>query len=69
MEKYTSKNMKREKRCIQLNKLEKQPKRNNRYSWSKYFTKLEYSYDLSARMRELSYLNKGITITFTDKRN
>jgi DNA gyrase subunit B len=23
---------------------------------------------LSARMRELSYLNKGITITFTDKR-
>jgi DNA gyrase subunit B len=30
---------------------------------------IEYSYDLSARMRELSYLNKGITITFTDKRN
>src|SRR6187431_3283230 len=30
---------------------------------------LEYSYDtLSARMRELSFLNKGITITFTDKR-
>jgi DNA gyrase/topoisomerase IV subunit B len=30
---------------------------------------IEYSYDtLSARMRELSYLNKGITITFTDKR-
>jgi DNA gyrase subunit B len=30
---------------------------------------LEFSYDtLSARMRELSYLNKGITITFTDKR-
>jgi DNA gyrase subunit B len=30
---------------------------------------VEYSYDtLSARMRELSYLNKGITITFTDKR-
>ena len=29
----------------------------------------EYSYDtLSARMRELSFLNKGITITFTDKR-
>jgi DNA gyrase subunit B len=28
-----------------------------------------FSYDtLSARMRELSYLNKGITITFTDKR-
>jgi DNA gyrase subunit B len=28
---------------------------------------IEYS-TLSARMRELSYLNKGITITFTDKR-
>jgi DNA gyrase subunit B len=31
---------------------------------------LEYSYDtLAARMRELSYLNKGITITMTDKRD
>ena len=30
---------------------------------------IEYSYDtLSARMRELSFLNKGITIVFTDKR-
>jgi len=30
---------------------------------------IEFSFDtLSARMRELSYLNKGITITFTDKR-
>ena len=29
----------------------------------------DFTYDtLSARMRELSYLNKGITITFTDKR-
>ena len=29
----------------------------------------EFSFEtLSARMRELSYLNKGITITFTDKR-
>jgi DNA gyrase subunit B len=29
----------------------------------------EFSYDtLSSRMRELSFLNKGITITFTDKR-
>lgn len=31
---------------------------------------LEYNYEtLAARMRELSYLNKGITITITDKRN
>jgi DNA gyrase subunit B len=30
---------------------------------------VEFTYDtLSSRMRELSYLNKGITITFTDKR-
>jgi DNA gyrase subunit B len=31
---------------------------------------LEYSYDtLAGRMRELSYLNKGITITLTDRRH
>jgi len=30
----------------------------------------EYNYDtLATRMRELSYLNKGITLTLTDKRN
>jgi DNA gyrase subunit B len=44
----------KEKRCIQLNKLEKQQKRNNRYFYPiQYFTQtIEYSYDtLSARMR------------------
>ncbi len=31
---------------------------------------IEYSYDtLSSRMRELSYLNKGLTISLTDKRH
>jgi len=31
---------------------------------------IEYSYDtLSSRMRELSYLNKGLTISITDRRN
>ena len=34
------------------------------------FIETEYIYDiLSARMRELSFLNKGIAITITDKRN
>ncbi len=33
-------------------------------------TEINYSYEtLSARMRELAYLNQGITITITDKRN
>lgn len=33
------------------------------------FTELVYNYDtLAARLRELSYLNKGITITLTDER-
>ncbi|RUA12201.1 MAG: DNA topoisomerase (ATP-hydrolyzing) subunit B [Flavobacteriia bacterium] len=33
-------------------------------------TEIDFSYDtLSARMRELSFLNQGITITLTDKRN
>ncbi len=35
----------------------------------KIFTALEYNYEtLANRMRELAYLNKGITITLTDKR-
>ncbi|MBI3134981.1 MAG: DNA topoisomerase (ATP-hydrolyzing) subunit B [Bacteroidetes bacterium] len=34
------------------------------------FEDLEYSYDtLAARMRELSYLNKGLTISITDERS
>ena len=34
------------------------------------FEYTEYNYDtLAARMRELAFLNKGITITLTDKRN
>ena len=34
------------------------------------FDELEYSYDiLSGRMRELSFLNKGLVITITDERN
>ena len=33
-------------------------------------TEIDFNYEtLSARMRELSYLNQGITITITDKRN
>jgi DNA gyrase subunit B len=50
----------------------KRQKRNNCnfYPDQVFFTQtIEYSYDtLSARMRELSFLNKGISITFTDKR-
>jgi DNA gyrase subunit B len=39
------------------------------YPDSSFTQTTDFSYDtLSARMRELSYLNKGITITFTDKR-
>jgi len=33
-------------------------------------TEIAFSYEiLSARMRELSYLNQGVTVTITDKRN
>jgi DNA gyrase subunit B len=62
----------KEKRYTQLNKLVRLQKRNNSYFYpdETIFTQTtDFSYDtLSARMRELSYLNKGITITFTDKR-
>ncbi|MFT3796789.1 DNA topoisomerase (ATP-hydrolyzing) subunit B [Flavobacterium sp.] len=49
---------------------EKRGTRQTFYPDHKIFTQtLEFSYDtLSARMRELSFLNKGITITFTDMR-
>jgi len=34
------------------------------------FTELEYKYDiLSSRLRELAFLNKGITLSITDERN
>lgn len=49
---------------------EKRGTRQTFYPDHKIFTQtLEFSYDtLSARMRELSFLNKGVTIHFTDKR-
>jgi DNA gyrase subunit B len=60
----------KEKRYTQLNKLVRLQKRNNSFILMKlFYSNNRFSYDtLSARMRELSYLNKGITITFTDKR-
>jgi DNA gyrase subunit B len=50
--------------------LEKQQKRNNYFypDPSILPNNRVFLWYLSARMRELSYLNKGITITFTDKR-
>ncbi|HOZ75011.1 MAG TPA: ATP-binding protein, partial [Flavobacterium sp.] len=54
----------------QIGETEKRGTRQTFYPDDKIFTQtLEFSYDtLSARMRELSFLNKGITITFTDRR-
>ncbi|RYE50690.1 MAG: DNA topoisomerase IV subunit B, partial [Sphingobacteriales bacterium] len=54
----------------QVGETDKRGTRQTFYPDDTIFTQtIEYSYDtLSARMRELSYLNKGITITFTDKR-
>ncbi len=54
----------------QIGETEKRGTRQTFYPDHKIFQQtLEFSYDtLSARMRELSFLNKGITITFTDKR-
>jgi DNA gyrase subunit B len=49
----------------QIGETEKRGTRQTFYPDDKIFTQtLEFSYDtLSARMRELSFLNKGITIT------
>jgi len=54
----------------QIGETEKRGTRQTFYPDDTIFTQtVEFSYDtLSARMRELSFLNKGITITFTDKR-
>ncbi len=54
----------------QVGETEKRGTRQTFYPDDTIFTQtVEFSYDtLSARMRELSFLNKGITITFTDKR-
>lgn len=54
----------------QIGETEKRGTRQTFFPDHKIFTQtLEFSYDtLSARMRELSFLNKGITITFTDMR-
>ncbi len=54
----------------QIGETEKRGTRQTFYPDDTIFTQTtEFSYDtLSARMRELSFLNKGITITFTDRR-
>ena len=54
----------------QIGETDKRGTRQTFYPDNTIFTQTtEFSYDtLSARMRELSFLNKGITITFTDKR-
>jgi DNA gyrase subunit B len=71
MVKCINKNTKR-KNAIPVKQIGETTKRNNSYFYpdETIFTQTtDFSYDtLSARMRELSYLNKGITITFTDKR-
>lgn len=54
----------------QIGTTEKRGTQQTFYPDTKIFTQtIEFSYDtLAARMRELSFLNKGVTITFTDKR-
>ena len=54
----------------QIGETDKRGTRQTFYPDDSIFTQtIEFSYDtLAARMRELSYLNKGITITFVDKR-
>lgn len=54
----------------QIGETDKRGTRQTFYPDDSIFTQtIEFSYDtLAARMRELSFLNKGITITFIDKR-
>ena len=54
----------------QIGETDKRGTRQTFYPDDSIFTQtIDFSYDtLAARMRELSYLNKGITITFVDKR-
>jgi DNA gyrase subunit B len=61
----------KEKLKLELKKSDTVKKRNKQFFQpdDTIFTELVYNYDtLASRLRELSYLNKGITITLTDER-